>query len=86
MDSENIHIVCNQTNYTEEEAKEKLVLFQNDPIAVIKDFLGIPQKKQKQIESLNQEIYRQFRHKLNESIDIINQINYSKLNQPSDNN
>lgn len=81
QEPELISIICNQTNYTQEEAKEKLILFNNDYICVIKDFLNIPIEKKKNIESLNQEIYKQIRLKLNESIDIINKINYEKLNQ-----
>lgn len=81
QENELITIICNQTNYTQEEAKEKLLLFNNDYVSVIKDFLNIPIEKKKNIESLNQEIYKQIRLKLNESIDIINKINYEKLNQ-----
>ena len=44
-------------------AKTKLEQFNNDPIKVIKDYLGIVEKPHK-IESLNQEIYKQFRTKL----------------------
>ena len=81
QENELIRIICTQTSYTDEEAKEKLVLFDNNYISVIKDFLNIPLEKKKPIESLNQEIYKQIRYKLNESIDIINKINYEKLNQ-----
>jgi hypothetical protein len=75
-----IHIICNQTNYDVNAAKEKLLLFNNDYILVIKDFLNIPEKKEP-IKSLNQEIYKQLRYKLDESIETINKINYSKLNE-----
>jgi hypothetical protein len=75
-----IHIICNQTNYDIDTAKEKLLLFNNDYIQVIKDFLNIPEKKEP-IKSLNQEIYKQLRYKLDESIETINKINYSKLNE-----
>jgi hypothetical protein len=75
-----IHIICNQTNYDINTAKEKLLLFNNDYILVIKDFLNIPEKKEP-IKSLNQEIYKQLRYKLDESIETINKINYSKLNE-----
>ena len=77
---DNIKIICNQTNYTEEEAQEKLKVFNNNPINVIKDFLNIPEKKES-IKSLNQEIYKQIRYKLNESTEIINKINYDKLKE-----
>ena len=75
-----ITIICNQTNYDMDTAKEKLLLFNNDYIQVIKDFLNIPEKKEP-IKSLNQEIYKQLRYKLDESIETINKINYSKLNE-----
>ena len=78
QESDLITIICNQTNYNEELAKEKLILFNNNYIAVIKDFLNIPEKK-KTIDSLNQEIYKQIRLKLNESTDLINKINYDNL-------
>ena len=80
MDNDYIKTICNQTNYTEEQAKEKLILHNNNPMSVIKDYLNIPEKKES-IKSLNQEIYKQIRYKLNESIDIINKINYDKLNE-----
>ena len=68
QEPELISIICNQTNYTQEEAKEKLILFNNDYICVIKDFLNIPIEKKKNIESLNQEIYKQIRFKLDASM------------------
>jgi hypothetical protein len=33
-----------QTTYSEDEAYEKLQLFNNDPVLVIKDYLGVPQQ------------------------------------------
>jgi len=76
-----INIICNQTSYDRETAKEKLELFGNNHISVIKDFLNIPIEKKESIKSLNQEIYKQLRFKLNESIETINKINYEKLNK-----
>lgn len=76
-----IRIICNQTNYDINTAKEKLLLFNNDYISVIKEFLNIPIEKKETIKSLNQEIYKQLRYKLDESIETINKINYSKLNE-----
>ena len=57
-------MILRQTNYTEIEAEEKLSIFNEDPILVIKDFLGIKEKRVKPILSLNQEIYKQLRYKL----------------------
>lgn len=63
-----IQIIMRQTNYTYEESKEKLQEFHYDQIKVIKSFLGIPEKKESSVKSINQEIYRQLRFKLNASI------------------
>jgi NACalpha-BTF3-like transcription factor len=40
-----VKMVMSQTNYTKEEAKEKLQIFNYDYIKVIKDFMKIPEKK-----------------------------------------
>jgi DNA-binding ferritin-like protein len=65
-----IQIIMRQTTYTEEEAGEKLAELGYDPISVIRDFMGIKPKEQKQetIKSVNQEIYKQIRYKLDESM------------------
>ena len=60
--NEKIQIVIRQTDYTEEKAIEKLKLFGYDEIAVIKDYMGITEKKAPQkITSVNQAIYKQLR-------------------------
>jgi hypothetical protein len=60
-----IQLILRQTNYTETEAEEKLIFFHEDHISVIKDFLGIKEKREQPMVSLNQEIYKQLRKKLN---------------------
>jgi hypothetical protein len=68
---ENIKKVMSQTNYTYEVAKQQLLLFNNDYIKVIKDYMGISDKKDnsnQKITSVNQEIFRQIRHKLDSSM------------------
>jgi len=61
----NIHIILRQTNYSEEEAREKLFEHNNDYVAVIKAYLGVKQNTSKpEIKSVNQEIYKQMRVKL----------------------
>jgi hypothetical protein len=61
--------VMSQTNYTEEEAKEKLRLFNCDYMKVIRDYMGIPDKKEeRKVKSVNQEIFRQIRKKLDNSM------------------
>lgn len=58
-----------QTNYTSEEAREKLRLFNCDYMRVIKDYMGIPDKKEeRKIKSVNQEIFRQIRTNLDISM------------------
>jgi hypothetical protein len=77
-----IQIILRQTNYTEVEASNKLDEFDNDEIKVIKDFLGIPQKKEKPIQSVNQEIYKQIRFKLEncrKDFELRKEINETKL-------
>jgi len=64
---DNVGLIMRQTDYTDEIAREKLELFQNDPIKVIQDYMGITEKKAP-IKSLNQEIYRQLRTRLDDSI------------------
>ena len=67
--NENIDIVLRQTNYTKEIAIQKLHIHNNNAIDVIKDYMGIkPTEKKAPIKSLNQEIYRQIRTKLDTSM------------------
>ena len=67
--NEHIKKVMTQTNYTEEEAKEKLRLFNCDYMRVIRDYMGIPEKKEeRKVKSVNQEIFRQIRTKLDGSM------------------
>jgi hypothetical protein len=65
---ENIQIVMRQTDYTEEVAKEKLKEFNYDHIAVIKSYLGVTDKKAAPVKSVNQEIYKQLRHRLDSNM------------------
>lgn len=68
---QNIRVVLSQTTYTEEEAIRKLAEYNNDVTSVIRDYMGIPQKKIKteiNHKSINQEIYRQIRTNLDKSM------------------
>ena len=56
-----IDIVCRQTNYTEEEATLKLTEFNNDVMAVIKDYLQIEKKTVQKTKTINQQIYSELR-------------------------
>lgn len=64
-----INMILRQTNYTENEAIDKLKEFDNDYILVIKNYLGINKKSiLKSVKSVNQEIYKQLRYKLDSDI------------------
>lgn len=62
-----VDIIMRQTNYSREIATEKLKVFENNEIKVIKDYFGIKETKTttKPIKSVNQEIYKQLRNHLN---------------------
>ena len=61
--------VLAQTDYTEEKALAKLQEFNYDLMRVLKDYMGIPEKKtDTKIKSINQEIYKQIRYSLDSSM------------------
>lgn len=67
--NKHIRIVMTQTNYTEEESISKLKLHNCDYLKVIKEYMGIPEKNSKQnVKSVNQEVFRQIRLKLDSSM------------------
>jgi hypothetical protein len=63
-----IEVIMRQTNYTYMEARTKLILNNYDHIKVIKIFLGVKEKKEECIKSINQEIYKQIRYKMDASM------------------
>ena len=65
---EKVQIIMRQTDYTEEVAKEKLKEFNYDSIAVIKSYLGVTDKKAQPVKSVNQEIYKQLRYRLDSNM------------------
>jgi hypothetical protein len=79
-----VRIVMGQTTYSEEEAREKLRGFEYDHIKTIKDFMKIPEKKVP-VSSVNQEIYKQIRHNLDESMRKYNEKNPVNLDQVREN-
>ncbi len=79
-----VKMVMSQTTYTKEEAKEKLKLFNYDYIKVIKDFMNIPEKKV-QVKTVNQEIYKQIRYTLDESMRKYNEKNPVNIDQIREN-
>jgi hypothetical protein len=65
---EKIQKVIRQTDYDASVAREKLCENGFDEIATIKAYLGITKKKAPLVKSLNQEIYKQLRYKLDTSM------------------
>jgi hypothetical protein len=65
---EKIQIILRQTNYTPEEAIEKLKQYNFNEISVIKAYLGIVEKTKTTQKTLNQEIYTQLRHRLDSNM------------------
>jgi len=63
-----IELVVRQTNYTPEQASEKLKEYNFDEIAVIKAYLGIEDKQKTTKKSINQEIYSQLRFRLDSNM------------------
>lgn len=64
-----LQLVCRQTNYSQEEAEKKLKQNNYDAMTVIREYLGVKPKSnntEKVIEKsqINQEMYKQFRSKL----------------------
>jgi hypothetical protein len=66
--AEKIQKVLRQTDYTEEVALEKLQEHNYDEIATIRSFFGITEKKPTNVKSVNQEIYKQLRSRLDKSM------------------
>lgn len=61
--------IMTQTNYSEEVARSKLHEFNNDYMMVLKEYMGIPIKKDtNKIKSVNQEIYKQIRYNLDQTM------------------
>jgi hypothetical protein len=63
-----IKIILGQTDYTEEVIREKLKAHNYDHLAVIRNYFGITEKKAPPIKSVNQEIYRQLRYRLDNNM------------------
>lgn len=60
-DAQKIQTILKQTTYAQEEASAKLVEFCGNELAVIRHFMGIPEKKPAPPKSLNQAMYSHFR-------------------------
>jgi hypothetical protein len=66
--TEKIQIILRQTDYTEEKALEILKQNDFDEIKVIKSYFGIVDTKPKPVKTLNQEIYKQIRYRLDSNM------------------
>lgn len=76
---EKVSIIQRQTDYTKELAREKLLEKNMNHLSVIKEFLGIPEKKPEPIKSVQQAIYKQLRIQMNDSIKDFNTKQDDKL-------
>ena len=59
-----VQMVVTQTNYTKEEAVSKLSDFDNDPIKVIRDFMGLTDKTTDLSKTRSQERFRVIREEI----------------------
>jgi len=79
--TEKIQMILRQTDYDETVAREKLIAYEGNEIKVIKTYMGIPDKKPLVKKSVNQEIYRQLRSKLDDSMKAYNVKQGEKLTE-----
>jgi hypothetical protein len=67
--NDKIQIILRQTDYTEEIATKKLQEHDYDHLKVIRAYLGVAEKKAPtQVKSVNQEIYKQLRYRLDDNM------------------
>ena len=72
-------IVHRQTDYTVDQIMDKLIEYDYNHIDIIKDYMGINVKKTYKIESIQQEIYKLMRLKLDSATKDFNDGQYEKL-------
>jgi len=86
--NEKINMIMRQTDYDYDTSYSKLTESNYDHIKVIKTYLGITEKKvsEKKTTSINQEIYKQIRHKLDDSMKLYNHKQEEKLKSDIDQN
>ena len=65
---EKIQMILRQTGYSDDMARDKLKEYNYNHIAVIKNYFGITEKKEPVVRTVNQEIYRQIRYRLDSSM------------------
>jgi hypothetical protein len=70
-----LNIIVSQTAYTIDEAKELLETNNGDYIKIVMDYLKKDREDKKSVlpktPSINQNIYRQIRNKMNENMDVV---------------
>jgi len=59
-----VQMIVNQTTYTEQEAREKLLSHNNDIYKTLREFMSIPEPVPKKMISVNQCIYKEIRNNL----------------------
>jgi hypothetical protein len=62
-----ILMITRQTEYTYDEAKDKLLLHNNDYMKVIKEFMNIDTSKKEEKKTTNQVIYAEIRHLMDDA-------------------
>ena len=72
-------MISRQTDYTLDEIKDKMIEYNYNSIDVIKEYMGVQKEKPRPITSINQEIYKQIRMKLDEGIKDFNEKQYKKV-------
>ena len=83
IDDDKIREMCDmvsrQTDYTLDEIKDKLIEYNYQYTDIIREYMGIKKDKQYVIKSLNQEIYKQLRLKLDSATKEFNNNQYNKI-------
>ena len=81
-----INIVIRQTCYTRDEATKKLYEYKGDYEKVIKEYLGIENKKDETITTVNQSIFKEMRNFMDTTKnDYEKRKRYNKLKQAANN-
>ena len=62
-------IIKRQTDYSDEEIILKMQIHNNDPMSILREYMGVttPVKKEQQNKSLNQTIYSEIRHLMDDA-------------------
>ena len=79
-------IVHRQTDYTTSQIMDKLIEYDYNHIDIIKDYMGVVVTKPYKIESIQQEIYKQMRIKLDAATKDFNDGQYDKLKKELEDN